>query len=257
LPAPTGRLQVERLVYMHDPAKPALIKNVSFSLDAGESLGIVGASGSGKTTLVRLLLGIRQGHTGTVRLDDANIANWNRDDLGAHVGYLPQDVLLFAGTIAQNIARLGPVDDERVVEAAQLAHAHEMILRLPDGYDTVVGDAGSGLSGGQRQRIALARALYGQPKLVVLDEPNSNLDAEGDHALKAALQSLKARRATVVVVSHRPALMAALDKLAVLKDGALEAFGPAAAVLARAQGAKAQSVHPLPAKTTDIKEAVA
>ena len=169
-----------------------------------------------------------------MRLDGADIARWDRDALGAHVGYLPQDVELFAGTVAENIARLGDGRrSARVIAAAQLAHAHEMILRLPDGYDTQIGDGGAVLSGGQRQRIALARALYGEPRLVVLDEPNANLDAEGESALRAALAELKARGVTVVVVGHRPALMSRLDKLAVLKDGTLEVFGPSAAVLAR------------------------
>jgi ABC-type protease/lipase transport system fused ATPase/permease subunit len=168
-----------------------------------------------------------------VRLDGADIAGWDRDALGQHVGYLPQDVELFAGSVAANIARLGPVDAAGVVEAAKLAHAHEMILRLPAGYDTQIGEAGAVLSGGQRQRIALARALYGAPRLVVLDEPNANLDADGEQALKAALDELRARGVTVIMVSHRPALMSNLTKLAVLKDGVLDAYGPAAALLAR------------------------
>src|SRR5690606_14679242 len=162
-----------------------LIKGVSFALEAGESLGVVGPSACGKTTLLRLLLGIWKPQSGSVRLDGADIAHWDRDRLSPYIGYLPQDVELFAGSVAQDIARLGEVDDERVVAAAKLAHAHEMILRLPSGYDTPVGDGGAMLSGGQRQRIALARALYGEPRLVVLDEPNANLDAEGDAALAA------------------------------------------------------------------------
>jgi PrtD family type I secretion system ABC transporter len=232
LPTPQGRIELERVVFGAGAEQRApLIKGVSFSLQAGESLGVVGPSACGKTTLLRLLLGIWRPQSGTVRLDGADIAHWDRDALGAHVGYLPQDVELFAGTVAQNIARLGEIDGERVVAAAQLAHAHAMILRLPSGYDTPIGDAGTMLSGGQRQRIALARALYGTPRLVVLDEPNANLDAEGEAALAAALRELKQSGATVVVVSHRPALMSQLDKIAVLRDGVLEAFGPVEAVL--------------------------
>ncbi len=233
LPAPTGRLEVERILFATAPLRPALIKGVGFALEAGESLGLIGPSASGKTTLIRLILGIWKPQAGAVRLDGADVARWDRDALGAHVGYLPQDVELFAGTVAENIARLGAVDSEQVVEAAQLAHAHAMILRLPEGYDTQIGEAGAVLSGGQRQRIALARALYGNPRLVVLDEPNANLDADGEAALTAALAALKARAVTVIMVGHRPAMMSQLDKLAVLKDGALEAFGPSASVLPR------------------------
>jgi len=231
LAAPIGRLEVERVVFGTAPMRPALIKRVSFVLEAGESLGLMGPSASGKTTLIRLILGISKPLAGAVRLDGADIALWERDALGPYVGYLPQDVELFAGTVAENIARLGPVASARVLEAARLAHAHEMILRLPDGYDTEIGEAGARLSGGQRQRIALARALYGEPRLVVLDEPNANLDAEGEAALKSALSDLKARGVTLIMVGHRPALMSQLDKLAVLKDGALDAFGPSSALL--------------------------
>jgi len=231
LPAPAGRLDVEGVVFGTAPGRPALIKGVRFTLAAGESLGLIGPSASGKTTLVRLILGIWKPQAGSVRLDGADIALWDRDALGQHIGYLPQDVELFAGTVAENIARLGAVASDRVVEAAKLAHAHEMILRLPEGYDTEIGDAGAVLSGGQRQRIALARALHGSPRLVVLDEPNANLDAEGEAALKAALKELKARGVTLIMVGHRQALMSQLDKLAVLKAGALEAFGPSASIL--------------------------
>jgi ABC-type protease/lipase transport system fused ATPase/permease subunit len=233
-------------VYTHDVSRPALIKGVTFALEAGESLGIVGASGSGKTTLLRLLLGLVHPQSGAVRLDEADIAGWDRDALGAHVGYLPQDVSLLAGTAAQNIARLGEVDHEQVIRAARLAQAHEMILRLPEGYDTPLGEDGARLSGGQRQRIALARALYGAPRLVVLDEPDAHLDGEGEEALRAALRALKDAGTTVVLVGHRAALMAQLDKIAVLNDGALHAFGAAATVLARLQ---ARNVRALPTAT--------
>ena len=243
LPAPQGRLSVERVVFGHDPQRPALIKGVSFTLAAGESLGIVGSSGSGKTTLARLLLGLWRPRSGSVRLDDADIAQWPRDHLSAHIGYLPQDPTFFDATVAQNIARLGGVDDEQVIRAARLAQAHDMILRLPQGYDTPLGDGGIALSGGQRQRIALARALHGQPKLVVLDEPDAHLDADGDAALKAALRALKDQGTTVIVVGHRAGVMAQLDTLAVLHDGALQAIGPAATMLARW---RARNIHALP-----------
>ena len=233
LPDPIGRVEVERVVFHMAPARPALIKGVAFALEPGESLGIVGASASGKTTLLRLLLGIWRAQSGVIRLDGADISRWNRDALGRHVGYLPQDVELFAGSVAENIARLGAPDSAMVVAAAELAHAHEMILRLPEGYDTQIGAGGALLSGGQRQRIALARALYGNPRLVVLDEPNANLDGEGELALAAALKALKARGVTVILVGHRPSMVSQLDKLAVLKDGALEAFGATATILPR------------------------
>lgn len=257
LPAPTGRIVVERLAYAFAPSRPALIKNVAFSLAAGESLGVIGASASGKTTLIRLLLGLWRPQAGAVRLDGADISRWDRDALGEHIGYLPQDVELFAGTVGENIARLGATDDpaasERIVRAAQLAHAHEMILKLPEGYDTQIGDGGAVLSGGQRQRIALARALYGDPRVVMLDEPNANLDAAGEAALLEALADLKTRAVTVIMVSHNPRLMAALDKLALLKDGALEMSGPTAAVLARLRNSPSGSrVVSFPAgKTTE------
>jgi PrtD family type I secretion system ABC transporter len=241
LPAPVGRLCVERVSFTLAAGRPALIKNVTFALEPGESLGIIGPSASGKTTLLKLVLGIWKPQAGIVRLDGADIAHWDRDadrdGLGRYIGHLPQSVELLAGTVAENIARLGAVDSSRVVQAAHLAHAHEMILRLPEGYDTQIGEGGAVLSGGQRQRIALARALYGQPRLVVLDEPNAHLDMEGEIALAAALKELKSSGVTVVMVGHRPALMSQLDKLAVLKDGALEAFGPGATILSRLRAA--------------------
>ena len=233
LPAPVGKIDVERVWYAAASGRPALIKGVSLRVEAGESLGVIGRSASGKTTLIRLLLGILKPYSGVVRLDEADIAQWNRDSLGAHIGYVPQDVELFCGTVAENIARLGSVDSEKVVLAAKAAHAHEMILRMPDGYDTRVGEAAAMLSGGQRQRIALARALYGDPRLVVLDEPNANLDAEGEAALGRTLADLKRSGVTVILVGHQTHLMSQLDKLLVLNNGAVEAFGRTEAVLGR------------------------
>jgi ABC-type protease/lipase transport system fused ATPase/permease subunit len=210
---------------------------VNFVLAPGDSLGVIGPSASGKTTLIRLLLGLARPQTGCVSLDGFETSRWDREQLGKHIGYLPQGVELFSGTVGENIARLGattgPEASERIVRAARLALAHEMILKLPDGYETQIGDGGAILSGGQRQRIALARALYGDPRLLVLDEPSANLDTVGEAALVAALADLKARGVTVIVVTHSTTLMAALDKLALLKNGSLEMFGPTAAVLAR------------------------
>lgn len=225
LPAPLGRVTVERLVFAIARDRPALIKGLDLTLAPGDSLGLVGASGSGKSTLVRLLLGLWQPLAGSVRLDGADIARWDRTRLEPHIGYLPQDVELFAGTVAENIARLGAVDAEAVTAAARRAGAHELILRLPQGYDTLLGDGGAALSGGQRQRIALARALYGAPRFVVLDEPDAHLDSEGQAALISALRELKAGGTTVVVVTHRSQVLGALDRVAVLKDGLLDAIG--------------------------------
>jgi PrtD family type I secretion system ABC transporter len=238
LPPPEGKLDVERIVYALPGQRVAVIKGVAFSLPAGACLGIIGPSGSGKTTLLRLMLGIWQAQSGTVRLDGADLGRLDADHLARHVGYLPQDVELFAGSVAENIARMqtagdGSVDSQAVVEAARQAGVHELVLRLPDGYETRIGDGGAGLSGGQRQRIALARALYGNPRLVVLDEPNSNLDADGEAALLQALAGLRERGCTVVMVGHRPSAMRAVDTLAVIRDGTLDAFGPRDQVLAK------------------------
>ena len=250
LPAPTGRIDVERLTFTFAAARAPSIKNVSFTLAAGESLGVIGPSASGKTTLIRLLLGLWKPQSGVVRLDGADVSTADREFLGPYLGYVPQDVELFAGSVGENIARFGAIDGEdasaRIVRAAQLAHAHEMILRLPDGYDTQIGDGGAMLSGGQRQRIALARALYGEPRVVMLDEPNANLDLAGEAALTAALAELKTRGVTVIMIAHNPALTAALDKLLVLRNGALEMFGPSAAVRARMVGTAPNRVVSFP-----------
>ncbi|MCW7542125.1 type I secretion system permease/ATPase [Aquabacterium sp. A7-Y] len=242
LPPARGALSLEQVTLSLDVSRPPVIKRVSFSLAPGECLGLIGPSAAGKTTLVRLMLGLRTPQAGSVRLDGMELAGWPRDQLSGVIGYLPQDVELFSGSVAHNIAQLGPVDSERVVAAAQLAGVHEMILRLPQAYETELGDGGCALSGGQRQRIALARAVYGNPRLVVLDEPNANLDSEGEDALSRAIEQLKQTGCTVVLVSHRPPLMRHADKLAVLREGALELFGPREQVLARLSS---PSVHTL------------
>jgi ATP-binding cassette subfamily C protein/ATP-binding cassette subfamily C protein EexD len=233
LPAPEGRLLVDRVAFGFPGQGVAMIKGVAFSLAAGESLAVIGPSAAGKTTLIRLIIGTLAPSSGHVRLDGADVFTWQREDFGQHVGYLPQDVELFDGTVLHNIARMTEGDPEAVIEAAKLAGCHEMILRLPLGYDTEIGDGGQHLSGGQRQLIGLARALYGAPKLVVLDEPNSNLDGDSEAALTQALEVLKQLGTTVVLVSHRPALVQGVDKVLLLKEGAVEMFGPRAEVLKR------------------------
>jgi PrtD family type I secretion system ABC transporter len=233
LPAPRGRLDVERVVFALRRAERPIIHGASFGLVAGECLGIVGPSASGKSTLARLIVGIWKPASGTVRLDGAGVAAWPRDKLGPHIGYLPQDVQLFSGSVAENIARLGDPDPAEVISAAQRANVHELILRLPQGYDTDVGESAQLLSHGQRQRIALARALYGEPRLVVLDEPNANLDRDGDRALVRTLATLKEEGVTVVIIAHRPSLLAGVDKMLVLREGTIEAFGPRRDVMPR------------------------
>lgn len=234
LPAPRGEVLVDQIVLAPPGTTTPVIRGVSFRLAAGESLGIVGPSASGKSTLVRSILGLWSCHSGVVRLDGADIVTWNRTELGPHLGYLPQDVELFSGTIGENIARFGPVDADKVVTAARRAGVHEMILQLPQGYDTSIGVTGIGLSGGQRQRIALARALYGDPALVVLDEPNSNVDEEGEQALRRSLCDLKAsRKTTLLLIAHRPRLIESVDKILVLNAGQVQMFGPRELVLAK------------------------
>jgi PrtD family type I secretion system ABC transporter len=233
LPAPKGELSVERAIFGFRGQERPVIKQVSFRLSAGQALAIVGPSAAGKSTLARLIVGLWKPLSGTVRLDNADIAAWPRTRLGPYVGYLPQDVELFAGTVSQNIARMGEVNSTAVVEAAKWASVHEMVLRLPQGYDTPIGEGGAFLSAGQRQRVALARALYGNPRLVVLDEPNSNLDAEGEGALIEAIRRMKAEGVTLVIVTHRGRLLTVMDLILVLHEGAIERIGPPSEVLAR------------------------
>jgi ATP-binding cassette subfamily C exporter for protease/lipase len=240
LPAPKGQITFEQVSAGPPGQRAATLHLVSFSLGAGEVLGVLGASGSGKSTLVRVLVGVWPTLGGTVRLDGADIHRWNRDDLGPYIGYLPQDIELFSGSIAENIARFREADPQQVVEAAQQAGVHELILRMPQGYDTLLGEDGSGLSGGQKQRVALARALYGKPRLVVLDEPNSNLDTVGEAALAGALVQMKAQGTSVILVTHRSSALAQADKLLVLNEGRLQAFGPGQDVLKALSGAQEQ-----------------
>jgi len=233
LPAPRSRLSVETVSVAPPGHEKPVVTNVSFSLQAGEALGIIGPSGSGKSTLARALVGVWPiWPGGAVRLDGASLDQWRPEDLGRHVGYLPQDIQLFEGTIAANIARLDPTaPDEAIVAAAQDAGAHDMIVNLPDGYQTRIGFNGAGLSAGQRQRIALARALYGKPFLVVLDEPNSNLDSAGDVALSSAIRAIRGRHGIAVVIAHRPAALASIDKVLAIAGGHIQALGPKEDVL--------------------------
>lgn len=237
LPAPEGAIRVEGLSAGAPDARKPIIRGVNFQVSAGEVVGIIGPSGAGKSTLARALLGVWPSLAGTVRLDGADISQWRREELGQYIGYLPQDIELFEGSISQNISRFGTVNAPAVVAAARMAGVHELILQLPDGYDTLIGANGGGLSGGQRQRIGLARALYGEPRLVVLDEPNSNLDDAGEKMLAEALQKLRQSRATVFVITHRSGVLAQVDKLLVLNHGELSLFGPRDQVLARLRDA--------------------
>lgn len=246
LPPPTGQVSFEAVATAAPGSRQAIIKQISFNLQAGDAVAVIGASGAGKSTLARLLVGVWPALSGTVRLDGADLSRWNKENLGPYIGYLPQDIELFDGTVAENIARFGDVDAEKVVLAAQRVGFHEQILRLPQGYDTPLGPSGAALSGGQRQRVALARALYGDPVLVVLDEPNSNLDDAGEKALTDAIKDLSARGRTSVLITHRPTALTVTNRLMVLREGTIAAFGPREDVLA-AIGARAGD-QPAPAK---------
>lgn len=236
LPAPSGQIAFENVVTAAPGGRAAILKQISFQIQAGDAVAVIGASGAGKSTLARLLVGIWPALSGTVRLDGADLFRWNKQELGPFIGYLPQDIELFDGTVAENIGRFGDIDPQQVVVAAQRVGFHEQILRLPQGYDTPVGAAGAALSGGQRQRIALARALYGDPVLVVLDEPNSNLDDAGEKALTDAIKDLSSRGRTSVIITHRPSALGAANKLLVLREGTVAAYGPREEVLAALNG---------------------
>ena len=232
LPEPTGKLSVEQVMVVPPGSKNIVVRGVTMELNPGEALGIVGPSASGKSCLARALLGIWPTYSGKVRLDGADISAWNRSELGPFIGYLPQDIELFDGSISENIARFGDVDPDKVVAAAKMAGVHDLILHLPQGYDTVIGGSGGILSGGQRQRIGLARAIYGSPKYLVLDEPNSNLDDQGERELVEAIRRIKAAGATVIVITHRTMVLQCVDKILVMRDGAAQSFGPRDQVLA-------------------------
>lgn len=233
LPRPVGHVSVEGLTYAPPRSNKPILKSVSFRIEPGEVIGIIGPSGAGKSTLVRNIVGVLRPNAGTVRLDGADIGTWPRAELGQYIGYLPQDVELFADSVHANISRFQLTRGENVVRAAQMAGVHDMVLRLADGYETQVGEGGMTLSGGYRQRIGLARAVFGHPSLVVLDEPSSNLDAEGEAALSECILKLKQNKVTVILVSHRPSTVAVVDKILLLIDGVVEAYGPRAEILAR------------------------
>lgn len=250
LPAPKQSLAVENLTVIPPGAQRPVANEISFILAAGDGLGIIGPSASGKSSLARAIVGVWPAARGSIRLDGGTLEQWAADALGPHVGYLPQDVELFAGTVAENIGRFEEEPDAKaVIAAASAADIHQMILRLPDGYSTEIGESGAVLSAGQRQRVALARALYRDPFLVVLDEPNSNLDADGETALTDAILAIRARGGIAVVVAHRPSALAGVDKVLMMRDGRVQAFGPKAEVLGRVLrhgAAEAGVVRPFP-----------
>ncbi len=245
LPRPAGRVVFDNVSYVHPGAPDPAVRAVRFQLEPGEGLGLIGPTAAGKTTLGRLLIGNLQPKIGHVRLDGMDVAQWSSEDLGRYVGYLPQDVELFNGTVRENIARMSKGDPATVIEAARLAGVHDMILHLPKGYDTEIGDAGTALSGGQRQRIALARALYGSPSLLVLDEPSANLDSDGETALLAAVDAVKAQGTTIVVIAHRPNVLRHVDKILVMRNGKMQMFGPREEVLNRVTGPQRGGAAPI------------
>lgn len=252
LPAPKGDLAVENVLVRAPGRDQLILRGVNFRLPAGQVLGVIGPSAAGKSTLARLLVGVWPPASGAVRLDGAELSHWDPEQLGQYLGYLPQDVELFSGSIAENICRFGAVDDEKIVTAAQMADVHDMIQRLPDGYNTQIGDAGAALSGGQRQRIGLARALYGMPSLIVLDEPNASLDSAGEQALMNTILRLKEAGKTVVMVTHKTNALAQCDAIMVMQDGAIQAFGPRDDVMAKIVGPR---VVPGPAPAAQIGRA--
>lgn len=254
LPAPKGLLAVEAVTAAAPNSNVTIIRNASFVVPIGKVVAVIGPSASGKTTLARLIVGVWPAASGKVRLDGVDIYPWNKTELGPHIGYLPQDVELFDGTLAENIARFGHVDMARVEAAARAVGLHETIMALPEGYDAAIGDDGCFLSGGQRQRVGLARAIYGNPRLLVLDEPNSSLDEAGEHALIQALLALKAQGTTILVITHRTSVLAAVDLMLLLVEGQVQAYGPRDEVLAalrrnvQAAAAKPNAPAPVQAK---------
>ena len=243
LAPPTGQLSVKDIVAAAPGSSEMILRGVSFSLEAGESVGIMGASASGKSTLAKVILGIWPASRGKVRLDGADVSNFDPDRLGGHIGYLPQSVQLLPGSIAENIRRLGEDDPAGVLDAAVRAGAHDMILALPDGYDTLIGNRGFALSGGQVQRIGLARAFYGRPRIILLDEPDADLDQDGERALVEAIRGLREDGTTLIVIAHRSALIQDLDKLLVVNAGLVAKFGPTQEFLSRATGANVRVIR--------------
>ncbi len=255
LPAPEGRLSVEAVVAPAPGTHLPIIKGVSFSLQPGETLMLIGPSAAGKTTLARLLMGIWPTVSGKVRLDGADLHAWSKEELGPHLGYLPQTVELFDGTLAENVARFGDVDIDKVKRAIEMVGLSAMVTALPNGLDTRIGEEGAVLSGGQRQRVGLARAIYGDPNFVLLDEPNSSLDEAGEQALMNTLMSLKARKCTTIVITHRTSVLPAADKILLLRDGQIAAFGPRDDVLAalrKASAPRAVQAVAAPAATAPV-----
>jgi len=225
LPAPKGEMSLENVVVVPPLSKKASLKGVTMKIPAGATIGVIGPSGSGKSTLARAILGVWPLNNGVVRLDGADIHQWDSTKLGPYIGYLPQDIELFEGTISENIARFNKIDSAKVVEAAKNAGVHQMILQLANGYDTQIGPGGIGLSGGQRQRVALARAIYDYPKVIVLDEPNSNLDDEGEKALLRTIKILQQKGSTVVIITHKKNILTATHLIALIKDGKVQMYG--------------------------------
>jgi ATP-binding cassette subfamily C exporter for protease/lipase len=241
LPKPAGRIDFENVSAVAPFSKTPILHNIALTIPAGKTVAVIGPSAAGKSTLSRLLVGVWPASEGVVRLDDFDVFAWDKDSLGPHIGYLPQDIELFDGTLAENICRFGQIDSEKVIRAAQLVGMHETILHFPKGYDTPLGDSGCYLSGGQRQRIGLARALYGDPSLIVLDEPNSSLDDAGVQALIVTLQALKKANRTVVLITHQLNLLNLVDSILVLADGAVRLYGPRDEVIAALSGAQRKS----------------